>query len=76
MGAVEGVDAAVASVAQPGDVEAMAAALTATLERMRANRAEIAALARAEAERLFAPDVVCGQISDALERLVEARRTS
>lgn len=76
VGAVEGVDAAVASVAQPGDVEAMAAALTSTLERMKANRAEIAALARAEAERLFAPAVVCGQISDALEQLIDARRTS
>jgi hypothetical protein len=31
------------------------------------------AIARAEAERRFARDVVCEQISDALERLIAAR---
>ena len=76
VGAIEGVDPQVASVARPGDVEAMAAALTSTLERMKHNRVEIAALARAEAARLFAPEVVCEQISDALERLVDARPRS
>jgi glycosyltransferase involved in cell wall biosynthesis len=71
VGAVEGVDRSVAAAVEPGDVEGLAAAILATLERLRADRPRISALARAEAERLFAPDVVCAAISAALERLVD-----
>jgi glycosyltransferase involved in cell wall biosynthesis len=71
VGAIEGVDPSVAAVAAPGDVEAMAAAITTTIERMRVDQAEIRATARAEAERLFARDVVAEQLSQALERLLE-----
>jgi glycosyltransferase involved in cell wall biosynthesis len=71
VGAVEGVDRSVAAAVEPGDVEGLAAAILATLERLRADRPRISALARAEAERLFAPDVVCAAIAAALERLVD-----
>lgn len=72
VGAIEGVDGTVAEVVAPGDVEGMASALTRMLERLSANPQELRARARAEAERLFATEVVCRQISDALERLVAA----
>ncbi|HEX3909890.1 MAG TPA: glycosyltransferase family 4 protein [Solirubrobacteraceae bacterium] len=70
VGAVEGVDRSVAAAVAPGDVEALARAIADTLARSRADRAALGALARAEAERLFAPAVVAAQISDALEALV------
>jgi glycosyltransferase involved in cell wall biosynthesis len=69
VGAVEGVDRSVAAAVEPGDVKGLAAAILATLERLRADRPRTSALARAEAERLFAPDVVCAAISAALGRL-------
>ena len=72
VGAIEGVDSTVATVLQPGDVAGMAAAITEMLDRVRRSPAEMRSLARAEAERLFAPDVVCRQISTALERLVDS----
>ncbi len=71
VGAIEDVDRAVAAEVRPGDVEGMANAIVTLLERLDADRGGIAAAARAEAERLFAPEVVCAQISDALERLVD-----
>jgi hypothetical protein len=40
------------------------------LDRLRTNATETRALARAEAERLFAPEVVCEGISAALARLL------
>jgi glycosyltransferase involved in cell wall biosynthesis len=70
VGAIEGVDRSVVAEVSPGDVEAMAAAVLALLGRLRANPAQVSATARAEAERLFAGEVVCGQISAALQRLV------
>jgi glycosyltransferase involved in cell wall biosynthesis len=70
VGAIEGVDASVVEVVAPGDVGAMASAVTAMIERLRANPGELRATARAEAERLFATEVVCRQISDALEQLL------
>jgi glycosyltransferase involved in cell wall biosynthesis len=73
VGAIEGVDRSVVSVVEPGDVEGMAAAIIAMLARTEATRREDRSKARAEAERLFAPDVVCEQISDALEQLVQGR---
>jgi len=70
VGSIEGVDRSVAAEVQPGDVAGMAAAITAMLERLRTSPTETRSLARAEAERRFAPDVVCAQISAALEQLV------
>ena len=70
VGAIENVDRSVAAEAPPGDVQAMADAIEAMLERLRAEPQQVRARARAEAERLFDPEVVCQQISDSLERLL------
>ncbi len=70
VGAIEGVDSAVVGEARPGDVQGIAGAVTAMLAQLRANPQQTRSRARAEARRLFAPEVVCEQISDALERLV------
>ncbi len=72
VGAIEGVDGAVVAAVAPGDVEGMVAAIVAMLERLRATPAELRSKARAEAERLFAPELVCDQISAALERVATA----
>ncbi len=74
VGAVEQVDRAVAAVVSPGDVEGMAAALTAMIERLREQPGPTRARARAEAERLFSPEVVCAGVSHALLELVRGRR--
>jgi glycosyltransferase involved in cell wall biosynthesis len=76
VGAIEGVDRSVVAEVQPGDVAGMASAITAMLERARMNPAATRSTARAEAERLFAPSLVCETISTALERVVHdaARR--
>jgi glycosyltransferase involved in cell wall biosynthesis len=71
VGAIEQVDRSVAAEVAPGDIAAMATAVVETLERARRNPEQMSSTARAEAQRLFAPEVVCGQISLALERLVE-----
>jgi glycosyltransferase involved in cell wall biosynthesis len=70
VGAIEGVDRAVVAEVRPGDVEGMANAIEAMLERLQESAAEMRATARAEAERLFAADVVCDRISLALEQLL------
>ena len=57
VGANEQVDRSVAAETQPGDVEGMTDAITAMLDRLATTPAETRALARAEAERLFAPEV-------------------
>jgi glycosyltransferase involved in cell wall biosynthesis len=72
VGSIEGVDRSVAAEVAPGDVAGLVSAITAMLERLRASPTEVRALARAEAERRFATDVVCEQISDTLEQLVAA----
>jgi glycosyltransferase involved in cell wall biosynthesis len=69
VGASEGVDASVAAVVDPGDVEALATAVLATIARTRADPEALAARARAEATRLFAPERVCGEIEHALQQL-------
>jgi glycosyltransferase involved in cell wall biosynthesis len=74
VGAIERVDRSVAAEVPPGDVEAMAAAIGEMLGRVRSDPAGISAKARSEAERLFAPAVVCGQISEALVRLAAGER--
>ncbi len=70
VGASEGVDESVVARVSPGDIEGMADALAELLSRGERDGERIAATARAEAERLFAPAVVCEQIARALERLV------
>jgi glycosyltransferase involved in cell wall biosynthesis len=70
VGAIENVDRTVAAEVATGDVPALAAAIMEMLERVRASPERLSAKARAEAERLFAPAVVCREISIALERLL------
>jgi glycosyltransferase involved in cell wall biosynthesis len=74
VGSIEGVDRSVAAEVAPGDVAGMATAITTMIDRLRTKSEETRSLARAEADRRFAPDVVCEQISDALEELVAGRR--
>jgi glycosyltransferase involved in cell wall biosynthesis len=70
VGAMEQLSPDVAAVTPPGDAEAMTTALTAMLERLAGDPARMRAAARAEAERLFAPEVVCAGVSAALDRLL------
>jgi hypothetical protein len=49
----------------------MATAIIEMLDRVRDEPGLVSSTARSEAERLFAPDVVCEQISQALARLVD-----
>jgi glycosyltransferase involved in cell wall biosynthesis len=70
VGSIENVDRSVAAEVRPGDVEGLATAITEMLARLKSNPTQTRALARAEAERLFAPDVICEQISNALEGLI------
>jgi glycosyltransferase involved in cell wall biosynthesis len=76
VGAVEHVDRQVASVLAPGDIEGMAGAIITTRDRLAQSNGAIRRLARTEAERLFSTPLVCEQIADALQRVVEehARR--
>ena len=76
VGAIEGVDPAVAIEVAPGDVAATATAITTMLERLRSDPAGVRSTARAEAERLFAPEVVCAHVSSALEGLLDSVRTT
>ncbi|MFI4977199.1 MAG: glycosyltransferase family 4 protein [Solirubrobacterales bacterium] len=76
VGSIEGVDRSVAAEVEPGDVAGMATAITTMLDRLRARPAEMRSLARAEADRRFAPDVVCEQISGALEELIAGTRAA
>jgi glycosyltransferase involved in cell wall biosynthesis len=73
VGATEGVDPEVVERVAPGDVPAMAAALETLLARLRADPLQMRQTARAEAERLFAREVVCRQIADALAQCVALR---
>ncbi len=76
VGAIEGVDPAVAIDVAPGDVAATATAITTMLERIRSDPAGVRSTARAEAERLFAPEVICAHVSSALENLLDSVRTT
>jgi len=71
VGAIERVDRSVVAEVPPGDAQAMATAIVEMLERVRADPLGMRSKASSEAERLFASDIVCEQISSALERLVE-----
>jgi len=70
VGAIERVDRAVAIEVAPGDVEAMADAVVELLGRIAADPTGVRSNAREQAQRLFAPEVVCEQIAAALQRLV------
>jgi glycosyltransferase involved in cell wall biosynthesis len=70
VGAIEGVDRSVVTEVAPGAVAAMADGIEALTARLGTDAAALRATARAEAERLFAADRVCSQISDALQALV------
>ena len=72
VGAIEGIDETVAVSVAPGDVEGIATAIARLLDRLSAAPRQIRALARSEAERRFAREVVCEQLSLALEQLVAA----
>ncbi len=76
VGSIEAVDRSVAREVAPGDVAGMATAIEDTLESLALAPARVRSKARAEAERRFATDVVCEQISNALVRLVQGARTS
>jgi glycosyltransferase involved in cell wall biosynthesis len=70
VGAIEGVDRSVAAEVAPGQPEQIADALVATVERVRSDPQRMRELARSEAQRLFAPEVVCATIATGLEQLV------
>jgi glycosyltransferase involved in cell wall biosynthesis len=69
VGAIERVDRSVAAAVPVGDPEAIADALVEMVQRLRTDQVAIAALATHEARRLFAPEVVCATIADALGEL-------
>ncbi len=72
VGAIERVERSVAAEVPPGDAQAMATAIAQMLDRMREDAPRMRATAHAEAQRLFAPEVVCEHISAALEQLVHS----
>ncbi len=74
VGAVEGVDRLAATVLAPGNVPGMSDAIVSTLERLSQEPREVRSKAHSEAERLFAPELVCARISLALEQLVEGKK--
>jgi glycosyltransferase involved in cell wall biosynthesis len=71
VGAIENVSRSVVAEVAPGDVEAIVAAIAATIARLEDDPAGVRAAARAEAERLFAAQVVSAQVSKALQALVD-----
>jgi glycosyltransferase involved in cell wall biosynthesis len=70
VGAIEGIDPSVGATVRPGDVEGIVTAIVAMLERLRNEPQATRSLARAEAERRYAPELVCREVADALETLV------
>ncbi len=76
VGAIEHVERDVASVVTPGDVSGFVDAIAEQLERLTNAPAKVHARARSEAERLFSTSLICEQVSDALEQLVEQRSRS
>jgi glycosyltransferase involved in cell wall biosynthesis len=70
VGAIEGVDREVVIETEPDDAAALTAAVLEMVSRVRARPEQLRALAKAEAARLFAPEVVCLQVAGALERLL------
>jgi len=74
VGAIEGVERSVVEEVVSGDVEGIATAITTLIERIGADSTQMRARARGEAQRLFAPEVVCAEISRALGELVDGAR--
>lgn len=74
VGAIEQIDPAVGAAVAPGDVEALAGAVEEMLARLREDAPAARSLARAEAERRYAPRVVCAELDAALQALVAAAR--
>jgi glycosyltransferase involved in cell wall biosynthesis len=70
VGALEGVDQSVAAALPAGDAAGMADAIEELLERLESEGRELRARARAEAERLWAPELVCERIDAALQTVV------
>ena len=70
VGAIEGSSDSSALKTPVGDPEALADAVETMVERLQGDAKEVRRAARADAQRLFAPDVVCQRISEALESLV------
>lgn len=68
VGAIDGIDPRVCSVFPHGDLDAFEAAVRELLDRVRSSKPELAALARSEAERLFAPAAVTQDLIAQLER--------
>jgi glycosyltransferase involved in cell wall biosynthesis len=69
VGAVDGVDPRVCAVFPRGDIDAFERAVRTAIAAARSDdRAETAALARAEAQRLFAPATVAATLLDELGR--------
>lgn len=73
VGAVEAVDRRVAAALAPGDVQGLLRSVRSMLDQMQSEPAPLEELARAEAERLFSPEVVCDAVAQALLGLVEDR---
>jgi glycosyltransferase involved in cell wall biosynthesis len=73
VGAIEQIDRAVVAEVAPGNVAGLASAVTEILARLEEAPAQMRALARSEAQRRFAPQLVSRQISVALQQLVERR---
>jgi glycosyltransferase involved in cell wall biosynthesis len=74
VGAIEGVDRAVVVEVAPGDVNAMADGVERMIAGLASDALTLRTTARHEAERLFAADRVCAQISAALQALVDGVR--
>ncbi len=73
VGAIEDADPAVVTSVAPGDIGSMADAIETTIARLNDGPAPLREQARAEAQRLYAADVICRRVSDALEALVAKR---
>ena len=75
VGAIDGIDPRVCAVFPHGDLDAFEAAVRELLDRVRTSKPELAALARSEAERLFAPAAIAQDLVAQLEQaLATARR--
>ena len=75
VGAIEEVARTVVAEVAPRDIAGMTTAIAAMLERIERDPTGVRSAARAEAQRLFAPEVVCAQVSQALARLVGGELT-
>ena len=73
VGAAEGVDSDCCRVFPAGDMDAFEAAVRGVLRAIHAGgRARLSALARSEAERLFAPDVVARSLREVISEALAA----